>query len=57
MTFAALAVSRWIEYLAGWSIRKFVRTARRYRIIEIEAGACTVSATDPLPGGLRRLRR
>jgi hypothetical protein len=37
--------------------QEFVRTARRYRIIEIEAGACTVSATDPLPGGLRRLRR
>ena len=26
---AALAVSRWIEAATGWSIRKFVRTARR----------------------------
>ena len=30
---AALAVSRWIEDRTGWSIRKFVRTARRYRTI------------------------
>lgn len=28
---AALAVSRWIEQTTGWSIKKFVRTARRYR--------------------------
>jgi len=34
---AALAVSRWIEARAGWSIRKFVRTARRYKTIEIRA--------------------
>jgi len=30
---AALAVSRWIEAASGWSIRRFVRTARRYRTI------------------------
>ena len=29
--FAALAVSHWIEHQTGWSIKKFVRTARRYR--------------------------
>ena len=29
IVFAALAVSRWIEDRTGWSIRKFVRTARR----------------------------
>jgi hypothetical protein len=28
--FAALAVSRWIEAQTGWSIRKFIKTARRY---------------------------
>ncbi len=38
IVFAALAVSRWIEDRTGWSIRKFVRTARRYRTIEIQAG-------------------
>ena len=31
---AALAVSRWIEDRTGWSIKKFVRTARRYRTID-----------------------
>src|SRR5437879_10088381 len=30
IVFAALAVSRWIEHQTGWSIKKFVRTARRY---------------------------
>ena len=31
IVFAALAVSRWIGAQTGWSIRKFVKTARRYR--------------------------
>jgi hypothetical protein len=31
--FAALAVSRWTEARTGWSIRKFVKTARRHRTI------------------------
>lgn len=33
--FAALTVGRWIEAQTGWSIRKFVKTARRYRTIQI----------------------
>jgi transposase len=55
IVFAALAVSRWIEAEArtGWSIRKFVRTARRYRTIEIQAGPRTITAADPLPDDLR----
>jgi transposase len=32
----------------GWSIRKFVKTARRYRTIEIQAGRQTITAADPL---------
>jgi hypothetical protein len=52
IVFAALAVSRWIEDTTGWSIRKFVRTARRYRTIEIQAGAHTITAADPLPRDL-----
>ena len=35
---AALAVSRWIEAATGWTIRRFVKTARRYRTIQIQAG-------------------
>ena len=38
IVFAALAVSRWIEHQTSWSIRKFVKTARRYRTIQIQAG-------------------
>jgi hypothetical protein len=53
IVFAALAVSRWIEHTTGWSIRKFVKTARRYRTIEIQAGAHTITAADPVPDDLR----
>jgi Transposase DDE domain len=52
IVFAALAVSRWIEARTGWSIRKFVKTARRYRTIEIQAGRQTITAADPLPDHL-----
>src|SRR6202020_1736082 len=50
---AALAVSRWIEAATGWSIRKFVKTARRYRTIQIQAGHHVITAADPLPDDLR----
>ena len=53
IVFAALAVSRWIERRTGWSIRKFVKTARRYRTIEIQAGPHVIAAADPLPDELR----
>jgi hypothetical protein len=54
IVFAALAVSRWIERQTGWSIRKFVKTARRYRTIEIQAGPHVITAADPLPDDLRQ---
>ena len=53
IVFAALAVSRWIENQTGWSIRKFVRTARRYRTIQTRACRHTVTAEDPPPPDLR----
>jgi hypothetical protein len=53
IVFAALAVSHWIETTTGWSIRKFVRTARRYRTITIQAGPHTITAADPIPDDLR----
>ena len=53
IVFAALAVSRWIERQTGWSIRKFIKTARRYRTIQIQAGPHTITAADPLPADLR----
>jgi transposase len=54
IVFAALAVSRWIEHQTGRSIRRFVKTARRYRTIEIQAGDHTITAADPQPDDLRQ---
>jgi hypothetical protein len=54
VVFAALAVGRWIERQTGWSIRKFVKTARRYRTIQIQAGTRTITAADPVPDELRK---
>jgi hypothetical protein len=45
--FAALAVARLIEAETGLSIRKFVKTARRYREATIQAGDQTVTAANP----------
>ena len=50
---AAMAVSHWIEVQTGWSIKNFVRTARRYRTVRINAGGQTLTAAlvgqyDPL---------
>lgn len=53
IVFAALAVSHWIEHQSGWSIKEFVRTARRYRTVQIKAGRQTLTAADPLPDDLR----
>ena len=54
IVFAALAVSRLIEHQIGRSIRKFVKTTRRYRTIEIQVGDHVITAADPLPDDLRQ---
>ena len=53
IVFAALAVTRLIEDRTGWSIKKFVRTARRYRTVEIRAGSHVLTAEEPPPEDLR----
>jgi len=53
IVFAALAVTRFVENATGWSIKKFVRTARRYRTVQIQVGKHTITAEDPLPADLR----
>jgi transposase len=53
IVFAAMAVSHYIENQTGWSIKKFVRTARGYRTVKIKAGRQTLTAADPLPDDLR----
>jgi hypothetical protein len=51
---SALAIRRWIETTTGWTIRKFVRAARRCRsTITIQAGPHTITAADPLPDDLQ----
>jgi hypothetical protein len=45
--FAALVVTHWIEHQTGWSINKFVRTARRYRTVKIKAGSQILAGADP----------
>jgi hypothetical protein len=37
----------------SWSIKRFVRIARRYRTIQIRAGQQILTAKDPLPPDLR----
>ena len=53
IVFAALAVGRLVEERTGWSIRRFVRTARRYRTVQIRAGLQILTAEDPLPDDLQ----
>ncbi len=50
---AALAVSRLIENRTGWTIKRFVTTARRYRTVRIRAGHRLLTADEPLPADLR----
>ena len=52
VVFAALAVSRHIEAATGMSIKKFVRTTRRYREVVIEAGDQRITAAEPIPDDL-----
>src|SRR6478609_2833576 len=52
VVFAAMAVSHWIEHQTGWSIKKFVRSARRYRSVTIQAGKHTLTAAEPPPPDL-----
>lgn len=54
IVFAAMAVSHYIETRTGWSIKKFVRTVRRYRTVQIKAGRQALTAADPLPDDLRQ---
>ena len=52
-TEAEQRIGRFIEDRTGWSIKRFVRTARRYRTIQIRAGQHLLTAEDPLPPDLR----
>jgi hypothetical protein len=49
IVFAALAVGSWIESATGLSLRRFVRTLRPIREVDIAVGSHIVTAEDPLP--------
>lgn len=53
IVFAAMAVSHWIENTTGWSIKKFVTTARTYRTTWAKLGTQTITIQRPLPDDLR----
>jgi hypothetical protein len=53
VVFAVLAVTQEIEHKTGWSIKKFVQTARRYPTVHIRAGQQILTAEEPLPTDLR----
>ncbi|GAA2487375.1 hypothetical protein GCM10010276_27270 [Streptomyces longisporus] len=53
LTRTALVISHRIENTTGWSVKRFVKTARRYRTIQIKTGEHTLTAADPLPDDLR----
>jgi hypothetical protein len=55
VVFAAMAVSHWIEHQTGWSIKKFIRTTRRYRTVTIQAGSQTLVAAEPPPPDLAEI--
>lgn len=46
-------MGHWIETTTGWSIKKFVTTARRYRTTSVRLGTQTLPAIEPPPNDLR----
>ena len=53
IVFTALAVSRWLECVTGWSINKLVKTLRPYRSIAILTGDHILHAGTPLDNAAR----
>ena len=53
IVFAALAATRHVEAATGWSIKRFVRTARRYHTVHIKIGNQSLTAEEPRPDDLR----
>jgi hypothetical protein len=54
---AALAVSHWLERQTGWSIKKLVKTLRRYRTIAVQTGDHILHVGTPLDDDTRRHQR
>ena len=54
IVFTALAVSRWIEETTGWTIKKFVKTLRRYRTTYVIVAGRQLTAEKPLPNDVKQ---
>ena len=52
---AALAVAHEMVEYSGMSLKKLVRTLRRYRSFELEVNGQTIHATVPLPDNIQTL--
>lgn len=52
---AAMAVGHWLESTTGLSIKRLVRTLRKYRSFQIQVGGKTVHAASPLPEDVQDL--
>jgi hypothetical protein len=52
---AALAVSTWLEHQTGWTIKRLVKTLRRYRVNTIRIGNHTFGADPDLPDDIQNL--
>lgn len=53
VVFAALAVAWRLGALTGWSLKKFITTAWRYRTVTINSGNHHRTATEPVPDDLQ----
>ena len=47
--YIAIGVARWLEAITKVSLKILVKTLRRYRTIDIQAGDAIVTAEDPIP--------
>lgn len=55
VVFAALAVAQRLEAITGWSRKKFITTARRYRQAAIEINGQSITADPELPDELTEM--
>ena len=49
IVFAALTIARHLETVTGTPLKHLIRSLRRYRTIEIQAGDHIITAENPLP--------
>ena len=52
---AAMAVGHELEHRTGLSLRRLVRTLKRYRTFELNVNGHTIHAATPLPADIQAL--